>query len=307
MTGAATASTVTAGALTAAMATPDQQQQQIKKRKTKAKFKQYFGESHRSMGGGPGGEGGRAFEHSRDYLAKLDTSHAWKHMSTEHAGLEPAQVPWGITVLQQHKRGSMHRMVTESVLIFRGGKDVYNSRSEYSRTKIPRLCALMENNHDEIEEKHEVEEEEIDLEEENKQVRHKRKEKEADTQPHNSQTRKRQKVVHKSHPGTNQVTRKVEYDDSKSKVKTSSSVDNLQTGGMMKLNTLKLSAKSKRNDNKENDDPKANVPPDPPKTADASKNKSKPNSIPSKGKTQTSIFNFISRTRPSSRGPRQQQ
>ena len=261
------------------------------------------------MGGGPGGEGGRAFEHSRDYLAKLDTSHAWKHVSTEHAGLEPAQVPWGITVLNQHKRGSMHRMVTESVLIFRGGKDVYNSRSEYSRTKIPRLCALMEENHDKTEEKHEIEEEEIDLEEENKQVRHKRKEKEADTQPHNSQTRKRQKVVHKSYPGKNQVARKVEYDDSKSKVKTPSSVDNLQTGGMTKLNTLKLSAKSKpiHDRDKENDDPKANIPPDPPKTADASKNRSKPNSIPSKGKTQTSIFNFISRTRASSRGPRQQQ
>ena len=105
----------------------------------------------------------------------------------------------------------------------------------------------------------------------------------------------------------NQVTRKVEYDDSKSKVKTSSSVDNLQTGGMTKQNTFKLSAKSKRNDNKENDDPTANVPPDPPKTADASKNRSKPNSIPSTGKKQTSIFNFISRTRASSRGPRQQQ
>ena len=92
-------------------------------------------------------------------------------------------------------------------------------------------------------------------------------------------------------------------------MKTPSSVDNLQTGGMTKLNTLKLSAKSKpiHDRDKENDDPKANIPPDPPKTADASKNRSKPNSIPSKGKTQTSIFNFISRTRASSRGPRQQQ
>ena len=299
VTGAAAARTAVP---TPRTATSDPRQQQVKKPKTKAKFKQYFGESHRSMGGGPGGEGGRAFEHSRDYRAKLDTSHAWKHVSTEHVGLEPAQVPWGITVLQQHKRGSMHRMVTESVLIFRGGKDVYNSRSEYSRTKIPRLCALMENNHDETEEKHEVEEEEIDLEEENKQVRHKRKEKEADTQPQHSHTRKKQKVVHKSYPGKNQVARKVENDDSKSKVKTPSSVDNLQTRGTTKQNTFKLSVNSKNND-KENEDPTAKHPPDPPKTADATKRRSNVKLISPKGKKQTSIFNFISRTRASSRGP----
>ena len=255
------------------------------------------------MGGGPGGEGGRAFEHARDYRAKLDTSHAWKHVSTEHAGLEPAQVPWGITVLQQHKRGSMHRMISESVLIFRGGKDVYNSRSEYSRTKIPRLCALMEDNLDETEGKQEIEEEEIDLEEENKQVRHKRKEKEADKQPQHSHTRKRQKVAHKSYPGKNQVTRKVENDDSKSKVNTSSSVDHLQTRGMTKQNTFKLSVNSNSNDDKENDDPTAKLPPDPPKTADATKRRSNVKLNSPKGKKQTSISNFISRTRASSRGP----
>ena len=53
------ASTVTGTAMASTV------KQQAKKPKTKAKFKQYFGESHRSMmGGGPGGEGGRAFEHS---------------------------------------------------------------------------------------------------------------------------------------------------------------------------------------------------------------------------------------------------
>ena len=194
-------------------------------------------------------------------------------------------------------------MVTESVLIFRGGKDVYNSRSEYSRTKIPRLCALMDENHDKPEGKHEIEEEKIDLEEENKQVRHKRKEKEADTQPQHSHKRKKQKVVHKSYPGKNHVTRKVEYDDNDSKVKASSKVDTLQLEGKTKLNTHTLSANSNPNDDKENKDPRANVPPDPPKTANATKVRSKLKTIPSKGKNQTSLLNFISRTTAPSREP----
>ena len=102
-------------------------------------------------------------------------------------------------------------------------------------------------------------------------------------------------------PGKNQVARKVENDDSKSKVKTPSSVDILETRGMMKQNTFKLSVNS--NDNKENDDPTAKLPPDPPKTANATKRRSNVKIISPKGKKQTSISNFISRTRASSRGP----
>ena len=161
----------------------------------------------------------------------------------------------------------------------------------------------MDENHDKPEEKHEIEEEKIDLEEENKQVRHKRKEKEADTQPQHSHKRKKQKVVHKSYPGKNHVTRKVEYDDNESKVKASSKVDNLQLEGKTKLNTHTLSANSNPNDDKENMDPRANVPPDPPKTANATKVRSKLKTIPSKGKNQTSLLNFISRTSAPSREP----
>ena len=50
-------------------------------------------------------------------------------------------------------------------------------------------------------------------------------------------------------------------------------------------------------------DPRANVPPDPPKTASATKVISKLKTISSKGKNQTSLLNFISRTTAPSREP----
>ena len=50
-------------------------------------------------------------------------------------------------------------------------------------------------------------------------------------------------------------------------------------------------------------DPRANVPPDPPKTANATKVRSKLKTIPSKGKNQTTLLNFISRTSAPSREP----
>ena len=176
----------------------------------------------------------------------------------------------------------------------RGGKNVYNSRSEYSRTQVPRLCALFDENlenHDRQEEK----KEEIDLEEENKKVRHKRKDdKEAASQPQHSQTRKKQKVVHRSNPGKFPLTRKAEDEPSESKVKTSKKVKNLTDEGITEDNILKLGANSNYNDDTLRESPTANIPPDPPKPAKAtSKTRLKTNSIHSK--KQTSMFNFISR------------
>ena len=218
--------------------------------------------------------------------------HAWKHVSTEHPGLEPDQVPWGITVLNQHPRGPMHRMITECVLIFRGGKNVYNSRSEYSRTQIPRLCALFDENL-EKQDKPEEKKEEIDLEEENLKVRHKRKEdKEAASQPQHSQARKKQKVAHRSDPRKFPLTRKAEDEPSGSRVKTSKKVKNLTEEGRTENNISKLGANSNYN---LRESPTANIPPDPPKPAKAT-TRTRLKSIPSKGEKQTSMFNFISRS-----------
>ena len=193
-------------------------------------------------------------------------------------------------MLNQHPRGPMHRMLTECVLIFRGGKNVYNSRSEYSRTQVPRLCALFDEsleNHDKQEEK----KEEIDLEEENLKVRHKRKDnKEAVSQPQHSQARKKQKVAHKSNPGKFSLTRKAEDEPSESKVKTSKKVKNLTDEGKTKDNIIKLGANSNVDILRES--PKAKAPPDPPKSADVTK---RPR-LTTKDKNQTSMFNFISRS-----------
>ena len=76
---------------------------------------------------------------------------------------------------------------------------------EYSRTQVPRLCALFDENlenHDKQEEK----KEEFDLEEEN--LNH-------------SQTRKKQNVAHRSNPGKFQFTRMAQDEQCESKVKTS--------------------------------------------------------------------------------------
>ena len=216
-------------------------------------------------------------------------------MSTEHPGLEPDQVPWGIMVLNQHPRGPMHRMITECVLIFRGGKNVYNSRSEYSRTQIPRLCALFDENlekHDKPEEK----KEEIDLEEENLKVRHKRKEdKEAASQPQHSQARKKQKVAHRSNPGKFPVTRKAEEETCESKVETFKKVKKLTDVSETEDNDSKLGANSNYNVDNNRESPTAKDPPDPPKPAKAT-SRTRLKTIPLKGKKQTSMFNFISRS-----------
>ena len=216
-------------------------------------------------------------------------------MSTEHPGLEPDQVPWGITVLNQHPRGPMHRMLTECVLIYRGGKNVYNSRSEYSRTQVPRLCAMFDENL-QNQKKPEDNKEEIDLEEENKKVRHKRKDyKEAASQPQHSQERKKQKVAHKSNPGKFSLTRKAEDEPSESKVKTSKKVKNLTEEGEAEDNNSKLGANSNNNVDNDRESPTAKDPPDPPKPAKATSRTSL-KTINLKGKKQTSMFNFISRS-----------
>ena len=133
-------------------------------------------------------------------------------------------------------------------------------------------CAMFDENlenHDKQEEKNE----EINLEEENLKVRHKRKDnKEAARQPQHSQTRKKQKVAHKSYPGKFPFTRKAEDEQCESKVKTSKKVKNLTVEGNTEDNIVKLGANSNYNVDILGESPKAKAPPDPPKSADVTKN-----------------------------------
>ena len=63
----------------------------------------------------------------------------FKHLSDTHPGLK--DVKFGMTVVKQHK-SSFQRQIFESVLIFRG-KNVLNSKSEFSRCQVPRLSVLI--------------------------------------------------------------------------------------------------------------------------------------------------------------------
>ena len=184
---------------------------------------------------------------------------------------------------------------TECVLIFRGGKNVYNSRSEYSRTQVPRLCAMFDENL-ENQNKPEENKEEIDLEEENMKVRHKRKDiKEAASQPQHSQERKKQKVAHRSNPGKFPLTRKAEEEQCESKVKTFKKVRTLTDEGETEDKISKLGANSNDNVDINKETPTAKDPPDPPKPAKAT-SRTRLKTIPLKDKNQTSMFNFISRS-----------
>ena len=56
------------------------------KQKVEKMMKYYVGETHRSAGRD------RGPEHVADKLSKSDSSHQWKHISTDHVGLEPEDV-----------------------------------------------------------------------------------------------------------------------------------------------------------------------------------------------------------------------
>ena len=62
-----------------------------------------------------------------------------------------------MSVIKQH-RSSFDRMVFESVLIFRDGENVLNSKSEFSRCQVPRLSVMIGDNqkYDNVEKDKEV-------------------------------------------------------------------------------------------------------------------------------------------------------
>ena len=65
-----------------------------------------------------------------------------KHLSDEHPESSPREIKFGMSVVKQHKN-SFSRMIFESVLIYRGGSNILNSKSEYSRCQVPRLLLMV--------------------------------------------------------------------------------------------------------------------------------------------------------------------
>ena len=79
----------------------------------------------------------RANEHRFDMLAKKDDSHVVKHWLSSHQELN-SPPKFRIKVIGKYQ-DAMTRQIAEAVIIDLRGEYVLNSKSEYSRCRIPRL------------------------------------------------------------------------------------------------------------------------------------------------------------------------
>ena len=96
------------------------------------KYKSYWGETKNDANF-------RSKSHLADFRNQTDDSHMLKHWSAEHSQeCKPGDIKFGFSVVKSHK-SSFARQIHESVLIFRGGQNVLNSKSEFSRCTVPRL------------------------------------------------------------------------------------------------------------------------------------------------------------------------
>ena len=97
----------------------------------------YIGESNRSCFE-------RGLEHMRDrnYLNK--GSHMLKHIVDKHGDEDMLKIKFGMRALKFH-RASFERQIYESVMIQRnrGQHNLLNSKAEFNRCSIPRLCMKM--------------------------------------------------------------------------------------------------------------------------------------------------------------------
>ena len=105
-------------------------------------IKFYFGETFRDAYT-------KGKEHLSDYNGKTDDSHMMKHLSEEHPECNPCDIRFGMSVVKKHT-SSFSRMIMESILIYRAGANILNSKSEFSRCVVPRLSVMVgeENQHD---------------------------------------------------------------------------------------------------------------------------------------------------------------
>ena len=98
-------------------------------------IKFYFGETFRDART-------RGAEHQSDFASNSEDSHMMKHLIENHSGCSHKDIRFGMTVIKSHK-SSFERQIFESILIFRGGKNVLNSKSEFSRCVVPRLSIMV--------------------------------------------------------------------------------------------------------------------------------------------------------------------
>ena len=95
----------------------------------------YVGESSRSMYE-------RGKEHQKDGKDRAEDSHQWKHWANEHPDME-GNPRFKFRIIASFS-DPLTRQLAESVRIDRRGMEILNSRSEYSRCRVPRLQLDME-------------------------------------------------------------------------------------------------------------------------------------------------------------------
>ena len=109
---------------------PGREEFKEKERDLTKKTGVYFGESARSIFE-------RAREHGGDYIGMKEDSHMVKHWLTSHSDLQEPPM-FRFRVIRSFK-DAMTRQISEAVRIELRGEGVLNSRSEYSRCRLPRL------------------------------------------------------------------------------------------------------------------------------------------------------------------------
>ena len=102
--------------------------------KRKIKKHKYVGETGRSSFE-------RGWEHLNDLATLKSSSHMLKHCITHHENQDMGQVRFGMKVIQ-YSKSSFERQIRESVQIQYERKEhnILNSRSEYNRCSLPRIC-----------------------------------------------------------------------------------------------------------------------------------------------------------------------
>ena len=83
----------------------------------------------------------RGWEHTNDLAQLKSTSHMLRHIVGVHPGEDMSAVEFGMRVIKYNK-SSFERQIMESVVIQNERKqhNLLNSRSEYNRCSLPRLC-----------------------------------------------------------------------------------------------------------------------------------------------------------------------
>ena len=204
----------------------------------------------------------RGVEHNGDFETEKEDSHMFKHQIIEHGDLE-RKVKFSMKVLRSHK-SAFHRQIHEAVIIeMNETKNLLNSKSEYSRCRIPRLSVMIgENevkNKSDKEKREKIGENDCEKELEERNFRKRKDEKEKMTQEP-ARKRKRRYFIQEKKPEKRkrenyensrlaniEVSKKQKTEELAECDKNESMVRNMQESQNLQLECNKVSSKPKEN------------------------------------------------------------